>query len=99
MVCSFSGLKNKEVVNARTGEKIGYADDLEFDTVSGRLISIIIFGRSRAMGLMGRDEDVVIRCSDIRLIGEDIILVDLGDAAKPSKEPEYKVDNLLKTEK
>jgi len=97
MICSFSGLRNKEVVNVRSGEKIGYADDIELDTSEGRVISIVIYGRSRALGLMGRDDDVVIRCSDIKLIGEDTILVDIGDTAKPSKEPRYKVDNLLKT--
>ena len=97
MICSFSGLRNKEVVNIKSGEKIGYADDLELDTAEGRVISIIIYGRSRALGLMGRDDDVVIRCCDIRLIGEDTILVDIGDVTKPSKEPRYKVDNLLKT--
>ena len=99
MVCSFAALRNKEVVNVRTGEKIGYADDIELDTVEGRFISMIIYGRSRALGLMGRDDDVVIRCSDIRLIGEDTILVDTGDTAKPSKEPKWTVDNLLKTSK
>lgn len=97
MICSFSGLRNKEVVNVRTGEKIGYADDIEIDTDEGRVVSIVIYGRSRALGLMGRDDDVVIRCSDIKLIGEDTILVDIGDAMKCSKEPQYKVDNLLKT--
>ena len=99
MICSFSGLRNKEVVNVKTGEKIGYADDLELDTADGRVMSIVIYGRTRALGLMGRDEDVVIKCSDIRLIGEDTILVEVGDVAKPSKEPEYKMDNLLKTAK
>ncbi|MBQ8968015.1 YlmC/YmxH family sporulation protein [Ruminococcus sp.] len=96
MICSFSALRSKEVVNVRTGEKIGYADDIELDTEQGRVLSLVIYGRSRALGLMGRDEDVVIKCSEIRLIGEDTILVEAGDAAKPSKEPEYKVDNLLK---
>ena len=99
MICSFSGLRNKEVVNIKTGEKIGYADDVELDTAEGKLISLIIYGRLRALGLMGRDDDVVIRCGDIRLIGVDTILVDISDTAKPSNEPRYKVDNLLKTEK
>ena len=32
MICSFSSLRNKEVVNMRTGLKIGYVDDIEMDT-------------------------------------------------------------------
>ncbi|MBP1535756.1 MAG: YlmC/YmxH family sporulation protein [Ruminococcus sp.] len=97
MVCNFSCLRNKEVVDIRTGEKIGFADDVELDTDEGKIISLIIYGRPRVMGLMGRDDDVVIKCSDIRLIGEDTILVETADLARSSKEPRYVVDNLLKT--
>lgn len=97
MICNFSCLRNKEVVDIGTGEKIGFADDVELDTAEGRMISLIIYGRPRAMGLMGRDEDVVIKCDSIKLIGEDTILVDISDTATSSKAPRYKVDNLLKT--
>lgn len=94
MICNFSCLRNKEVVDLRTGEKIGFADDVELDTSQGRVISLIIYGRPRAMGLMGRDDDVVIKCDDIRLIGEDTILVETAGLARSSKEPRYKIDNL-----
>ena len=94
MICSFSGLRNKEVVNIKSGEKIGYADDLELDTAEGRVISIIIYGRSRALGLMGRDDDIVIHCSDIRLVGEDTILVDVGERAISTKEKSGQIENL-----
>ena len=97
MICTFSSLRNKQIVDLATGEIIGYADDIELDTSDGKVISIVIYGRTRALGLMGRDDDVVIRCGDIRLIGEDTILVEQGDTARSSNEPKYKVDNLLKT--
>ena len=29
MVCSFSGIRNKEVVDLRSGLKIGFVDDIE----------------------------------------------------------------------
>ena len=75
MICSFSNLRNKEVVNVKTGLKLGYVDDIEIDTVTGDVVSLIVYGRPRALGIMGRDEDITIKCSDIHLIGEDTILV------------------------
>ncbi len=96
MICSFSGLRNKEVVDLRTGMKIGFVDDAELDTVSGKIVSLIIYGRPRAFGLMGRDDDFVIRCSDIELIGEDIILVDVEQKTISTKTKSCLVENLLK---
>ena len=96
MICSFSGLRSKEVVNLKTGLKIGFVDDAELDTVTGSLVSLIIYGRPRAFGIMGRDEDIVIKCSDIKLIGEDIILVDFEEKTISTKTKSYLVENLLK---
>ncbi|MBR4554051.1 MAG: YlmC/YmxH family sporulation protein [Ruminococcus sp.] len=96
MVCSFSDLRNKEVVNVRTGEKIGYIDDLELDSSGGRVVSLIIYGRSRAFGLMGRDEDITVRCSDIELIGQDTVLVRFEKDAVCIKPQRCVSENLLK---
>lgn len=96
MVCSFSALRDKEVVNVRTGEKLGFVDDLELDAASGRIVSLVIYGRSRAFGLMGRDEDIVVRCSDIDLIGEDTVLVRLEKDTVCIKTQRCSVENLLK---
>ena len=89
MICSFSSLRNKEIVNIKTGLKIGYADDIELDTSNSNVVSIIVYGR------MGRDEDIVIKCSNISLIGEDTILVNFDDA-KCTKNISCKIDDLLK---
>ena len=96
MVCSFSALRNKEVVNIKTGEKIGYVDDLELDTEGSRVVSLIIYGRSRAFGLMGRDEDIIVRCSDIELIGEDTVLVRFEKDTICIKSQSFRVENLVK---
>lgn len=96
MICSFSGLRNKEVVNMKTGLKIGYVDDIEIDTVSGSVVSLIVFGRARAFGIMGRDEDIVIKCNDIELIGEDTILVKFQNDTVCTKSRTFSVENLLK---
>ncbi|MBQ9375934.1 MAG: YlmC/YmxH family sporulation protein [Ruminococcus sp.] len=96
MICSFSNLKNKEVVNLKTGLKLGYVDDIEIDTTSGSVISLIVFGRPRAMGLLGRDDDIIIKCSDIDLIGEDTILVRFLNDTTCTKSRSFIAENLLK---
>lgn len=96
MVCNFSDLRNKEVVSIRTGLKLGYVDDVEVDTASASILSLIIYGRPRALGMLGRDEDLIIKCSDIELVGEDTILVNTHDSSIYTKSRTLCVENLLK---
>ena len=96
MICSFSSIKDKEIVNTKTGLKLGYADDIELDTATGEIISLVVYGRPRAFGLMGRDDDISIKCSDIDLIGDDTILVNLSDNATCTKGKTFSIENLLK---
>ena len=96
MICSFSCLTNKEVVNLNTGLKIGYVDDIEIDTLSGSVVSLVVYGKMRAFGIMGRDEDIIIKCKDIELIGEDTILVRFDNDAVCTKSRVLSVENLLK---
>ena len=51
-------------------------DDVEVDTVTAKLVAIVIFGRWRCFGLLGKEENIVIKWENICLIGEDTILVD-----------------------
>lgn len=80
----------------KTGIKIGYVDDLELDTDDSSVISLIVYGKPRAFGIMGRDEDMVIKCRNIQLIGEDTILVNFDESAVYTKSRTYSVENLLK---
>ena len=73
--CKVTDLRNKEVINSQSGCRLGCVDDVEIDTSTARLISIIIYGKPRFFGLFGRCEDIVIKWSDVKLIGEDTILV------------------------
>ncbi|MBQ7504159.1 MAG: YlmC/YmxH family sporulation protein [Ruminococcus sp.] len=75
MNCSLSQLRNKEVINSRNGCRIGYVDDLEVNTKSARVCALIIYGRLKLWGLLGRKDDCVIPWDQIELIGEDTILV------------------------
>ena len=76
MPCRFLELRKKEVINADNGCKIGFADDLEIDTKCAKLIALIVYGRPRLFGILGRSDDCYIPWEKIRLIGEDAILVE-----------------------
>ncbi|MBQ2944680.1 MAG: YlmC/YmxH family sporulation protein [Ruminococcus sp.] len=75
MVCRIVELRHKEVINSSNGCRIGFVDDVEVDTLTSQVRAIIVFGRPRCLGLLGRNDDVIIPWSDIQLIGEDTILV------------------------
>lgn len=75
MFCRIDELKNKQVVCVKNGCVIGFVSDIEMDTSSGKLTSIVIFGRLRFFGLFGREDDIVIPWEDISVIGAETVLV------------------------
>lgn len=75
MLCRIDELKNKQVVCVKDGCVLGLVSDVELDTGSGCLTSIIIFGRFKFFGLFGKEEDIVIPWNDIKVIGNETILV------------------------
>lgn len=77
MICSLNELKCKEVINIENGERIGYIDDIEFESENGTIIAFIIYGRTRFWGIFGKDDDIILTCNDIKLVGKDAILVKL----------------------
>ncbi|WP_346672024.1 YlmC/YmxH family sporulation protein [Allofournierella massiliensis] len=68
-------LCKKDVVQLGSGVKLGRADDLELEMGSAQVCSLILRGRPRWFGLLGRGEDMVIPWQQIETIGEDVILV------------------------
>ncbi|MBR2934560.1 MAG: YlmC/YmxH family sporulation protein [Oscillospiraceae bacterium] len=69
-------LRLKEVISIGDGSRFGYVGDLEVELDSGQVSALIIPGRLRLFGLLGREEDVVIPWQSVRRFGEDTILVD-----------------------
>lgn len=51
-------LCEKEVVQLEQGVCLGRADDLTFDPATARLQSLILLGRPRLFGLLGRDDSL-----------------------------------------
>lgn len=77
MLCRIDELKNKQVVCVGDGCVLGFVSDVELDTENGNLTAIIIFGRLRFFGLLGREDDIVVSWKDIKVIGNETILVDV----------------------
>ena len=69
-------LRYKEVISVEDGTRYGYVGDMEVDLESGQVRALVVPGRRRFFGLLGREEDKVIPWSAVKRIGEDIILVE-----------------------
>lgn len=76
MLCSLEELRSKEVIDIRTGERLGYIDDVRFDTDTAEVKALLIYGGYKLFGLLGRDDDTEIPCGCIEVIGSDVVLVD-----------------------
>ncbi len=85
MKCTFGEIRSKEIINVRNGAKLGYADDIEFDSGDLTVKSLIVYGRYRLFGLLGKDDDIVLKCKDIEIIGTDTILVDVDSTDMTKK--------------
>jgi YlmC/YmxH family sporulation protein len=78
-MCRSSEFKQKEVINITDGRRMGFVNDVEVDLEDGRIQSVIIPGAGRLFGLIGKENEIIIPWENIKKIGEDIILVDMGE--------------------
>ena len=69
-------LKYKEVISVEDGSRFGFVGDMEIDIDSGQVRALVVPGRRRLFGLLGREEDRYIPWQAVRRFGEDIILVE-----------------------
>ena len=53
-------LRYKEVISVEDGTRYGYVGDMEVDLDSGQVRALVVPGRRRFFGLLGREEDKVI---------------------------------------
>lgn len=73
-----SELQKKDIVDIKTGRKIGKIVDIEFDISSGYMIKFIIESNGILKNIFSSNEDIVIRFSQIKKLGEDVILIDIS---------------------
>ena len=82
MRCTIEELRYKEVIDIADGRRYGFVGDVEFDAATGQILAVVIRGRSRGLGLLGREEDQVFPWASIKRFGEDIVLVDAAARGK-----------------
>ena len=73
--CRITDLNEKEVICVKDGTRIGCINDVEVDTCTGKIESIVVFGRNKCFGLLGREDDCIIPWCEIQVIGADTVLV------------------------
>lgn len=72
-------LKNREVVNIDTAERMGVVSDVEIDAQNGRITSLVV-RRNGIRSLIGGE--LVIPWGSIAVIGKEIILVRVLEISK-----------------
>lgn len=85
LICGITELRKKEVINIRNGLRIGFVNDVEVDLCNARIVSIIIYGKLKFFGLLGRSEDIIIKWENVEVVGEDTILVNFFQSREKNK--------------
>ncbi len=75
MISSLEELRRKEVIDIANGDRLGYIDDVRIDLASSQVTELVIYGRTRVLGIFGKEDDVVIPCGDIKVVGSDVVLI------------------------
>ena len=86
MICSLEDLMAKEVIDVKTGERLGYIDDVRMNIDNSEIVSLLIYGGYRFFGLFGRESDTEIPCKAIEVVGSDVILVSSASSTKIKRE-------------
>jgi YlmC/YmxH family sporulation protein len=74
-----SQLKQKEVIDITNGKRLGFLCDVEIELESGRIHSIVVPNSARVFGFISKENEMVIPWSKVKLIGKDIIFVEIED--------------------
>ncbi len=90
MTQKISDLRGREVINIRTGYRLGYVYDVLFNLESGSIASLLVPATAKYFGLFGHPQDYTIPWECVRRVGDDIILIDSD---------EYGIDTEMQNEK
>ena len=85
MECRVSELRYKEIINVSDGSRYGGVGDVEVDLESGQVRALVVPGRLRLFGLLGREEDRVFPWEAVRRFGADTILVETPPLSRLGK--------------
>ena len=69
--------KHKEVINIKNAKRLGYVQDVTADLETGMITSIIVPGSNKLINIFSGNNEIEIPWTDIKCIGEDLILVEI----------------------
>ena len=73
-----SELSKKDIINIKDGKTIGKIVDVEFDINNGYMIRFIIESSNIIKSIFSNSEELTIKFSQIKKLGEDVILIDIS---------------------
>lgn len=68
-------LRQREVIDIETAERLGYVSDVDVEFESGIIRAIVVPKAHGMLRLFTKDQDYVIPWEDIAVIGKQVILV------------------------
>lgn len=74
-----SDLAARDVINVVDGRRLGNIVDVELDLSTGRIVSVIVPGQPKVLGILGKSDDYVVPWENIKKVGEDVILVEVSE--------------------
>lgn len=69
--------RQKEVINAKDGKILGFVIDVDAELSNGAIKSIVVAQVGKLIKSLGGKNNITIPWSNVRLIGEDVILVEI----------------------
>ena len=89
---SLSVLCQKDIISIVTGQNIGRADDIEFSEKTAVVENLVVFGRPKLFGLLGRGKDIKIAWTDVITVGQDVILINTPEIQTLGKNGKINVE-------
>ena len=75
----FLELRQKDVINCNTGERLGFVLDLEFEIHTGQICYLLVPKSMKVLQCIGKNKIYKIPYKHIIRIGRDTILVDINE--------------------
>lgn len=69
--------RQKEVINVKDGKMLGFVIDVDAELEEGTIKSILVAQVGKVLKSLGGKNNITIPWNNVKLIGEDVILVEI----------------------
>lgn len=70
-------LRQREVINIATAERIGFISDVEMNFENGCVEAVVVPVKNGIAGFFGKKQDCIVPWEKIVSVGRDLVLVEL----------------------